>query len=168
MLQHKKTIHLCLQIEWSHWFHFREGRSHLGGKMDIPCCLALAHAFLLISSAVTRRQNHCHWTRHQRTVPQLTASAAPTRFWPHMAACICQHVQRKRSVSLFLQWHFDRLVLFASRVSLIVFFYQHWFFLPPWPTPSGSRGGQGSERESTVSYQSEWCSCLRLIKKNDY
>lgn len=78
----------------------------------------------------------------------------------HLSTCAVEAV----TLSLFLQWHFDRLMLFACRVSLIVFFYQHWFLHPHGWLPQ-LLWGQGSKRKSTMSYQSEWCSCSRLIKR---
>lgn len=163
----QETIHLCLQIERSHWFHFSEGRSYLGWKMDIPCCLALSRAFLLVSLAMMHREKHCHWTSHQRTVPQLIAGAALSRFWPHMAACICQHVQWKQS-----HFHCSYNDILIDRCYLLAGFHSSFSLSalispPPWLTPSAPVSSRVKEKKHHVL--SVWMMQLFTAdKKDDY
>lgn len=147
----QETIHLCFQIEWSHWFHCRAGRSHLGRKMDIPCCLALSHALLLVSFTAIQREREkkkpCCWTSHQRTVSWLTASAALSRFGAtHGRLRLSTCAVEVATASLFPQWHFDRPMLFACQG------FTHCFLLPalisPPPTAeSPSSCGVKGQRE---------------------
>lgn len=97
----QEIIHLCWEIERSHWFHFNKSRSHLGGKMDIPCCLVLSHIFLLVSFRMLRWEEAFGKTLLLNEPPEnispANTSAALSRFCPHMTDCICQYVQWKQS-----------------------------------------------------------------------
>lgn len=145
----QETIHLCFQIERSHWFHCRAGRSHLGWKMDIPCCPALSHTLLLVSFTAIHREKKdpCCRTSHQRTVPWLIASVALSRFGAtHGRLRLSTCAVEVATASLFLQWHFDRLMLFACQG------FTHCFLLPalisPPPTAeSPSSCGVKGQRE---------------------
>lgn len=163
----QETIHLCLQIERSHWFYFREGRSHLGWKMDIPCCLALSHAFLLVSFAVIHREKTLLLNEPpENSSPANSKCCSITFLATHGCLHLSTYAAEAAARSLFLHWHFDRPMLFACQgfthrflLSVLISFPHGSLPQLPW--------GQGSNRKSTMSYQTEWSSCSRQ-KKKDY
>lgn len=140
-----EIVHLSWEIERSHWFHLNKSRSHSGTKMDIPCCLALS-VLLSASLSVSPRWEEAfgifffflNSTSHWRTVPRLIAALLyhdVVHTWPTAFVNTC---------SVFLEWHFDRLMLFTCRVSLVIFFYQHRSpSAPPLTDFLGSRGVRG-------------------------
>lgn len=94
----QEILHLYWVIERSEWFHFRKSRSHLGGKMDIPCYLVLSHISLLVLFSVLSWDGKTLLLNEPpENISPANTGAALSRFCAHMTNCICQYVQWKQS-----------------------------------------------------------------------
>lgn len=154
----QEIIHLCWEIERSNWFHFKKGDHIWVGQWIFPVAWCSRLFFSSTRSVcLTERaslEKHCYWMSHWRTLSQLIPALLYHVFCPHMTSFICQYVQWKaHNISLSESIRFHSPFSFISIV------------LPPdWlPSSHGVIGQRG--KQYSISYQSEWCGCSQLIKR---
>lgn len=153
-------IHLCWEIERSHWFLLKK-QITFGRENEyslLPGALAYSSPCLIQHTPLRGGL----WKKHFFFTEWAIGEHFPGWYLCCSITLLSTHdrfVNMCNESGLFLEWHFDRLMLFACWVSLIVLFYHHWF--PPWLTRSAPMGSKVKE-ESIISYQSDCCSCSQL------
>lgn len=124
----QEIIHLCWEIEWSHWFHFNKRRSHLSGENEYSLLPGALTYFppRLIQCAPMRGSlwKTLLLNEPPENISPANTSTALSRFCPHMTDCICQYVQWTQS-----QFHYFYNDILIDWCYLLARFHSSFSFI---------------------------------------